>query len=209
MPVSQLNMRRSIYCCLAACLLAGGIDGQKPLRAPLSERAIREFREGKYKEAERDFRQITSIEPSNVYAQVYLGQTLFKEEKYADAVGPYDKARTLEKDGKRLSVDQHRILIDQLAMSYGISGRLNKAHGLLDEAVSQDPEYPLNYYNLACVFAEEGDESKMLANLALAFQHKDHLVTGEQMPDPRLDPSFQKYVRDAKFLKLTKALDLK
>lgn len=45
---------------------------------------------------------------------------------------------------------------------------------------------------------------KMLANLALAFQHKDHALKGEQMPDPRTDDLFQNYVHDTDFVKLMK-----
>lgn len=189
--------------------LAAGLYAQQPSAAALSQQALQEFREGKYSEAERDFREIAKSDPSNVYAHVYLGQTFFKEEKYAEAIGPYEKARTLEKNGTQLSSDQHRILVDQLVMAYGVSGQLKKAHTLLDEAISQDPAYPLNYYNLACAFAEEGNKDKMLANLTLAFQHKDHVLKGEQIPDPRSDSSFQKYVRDDDFLKLMKTLGFK
>jgi hypothetical protein len=67
----------------------------------------------------------------------------------------------------------------------------------------------LNYYNLACVFAEDGNKGKMLANIELAFQHKDHVLKGERMPDPRSDSSFQKYVQDDDFVKLMKALGFK
>jgi predicted Zn-dependent protease len=194
---------------LMVLLVAGAVYGQAPSSAPLSERALQEFRDGKYREAERDFRGITKADPANVYAQVYLGQTLFKQEKYAEAVDPYEKARALEKGGKELSSDQHRILIDQLVMAYGISGQLKKAHDLLNEAIVQDPEYPLNYYNLACAFAEEGNKRKMLANLELAFQHRDHVLKGEQIPDPRSDSSFQKYIRDVEFMALMKTLGFK
>jgi hypothetical protein len=48
-------------------------------------------------------------------------------------------ATSSAKAGKALSSDQHRIVIDQLVMAYGISGQLKKAHELLDEAISQDP----------------------------------------------------------------------
>ena len=60
--------------------------------------------------------------------------------------------------------------------------------------------------NLACAFAEEGDKPKMLANLSTAFQHKDHVLKGEQMPDPRSDDSFQKYIHDDDFIKLMKQI---
>ena len=65
---------------------------------------------------------------------------------------------------------------------------------------------PLNYYNRACAFAEEGDKSKALTNLDLAFQRKANVLHGEQMPDPRADSSFQKYVRDPDFVSLMKKL---
>ena len=88
-------------------------------------------------------------------------------------------------------------------------GDLKKAHALLDDAIKQDPDYPLNYYNLACAFAEDGDKAKLLTNLSLAFQYKKNVLSGEQMPDPRSDSSFQKYVRDPDFVKLMTDLGYK
>jgi predicted Zn-dependent protease len=204
-----MSIRTTAIKPLLAFLIAGAVHAQTASNAALSKQALQEFRGGKYSEAERDFREITKSDPSNIYAQVYLGQTLFKEEKYADAIGPYERARTLEKSAKVLSSDQHRIVTDQLVMAYGISGQLKKAHELLDDAIPQDPEYPLNYYNLACAYAEEGNKGKMLANLNLAFQHKEHVLKGEQMPDPRSDSSFQRYVQDDDFVKLMRALGFK
>jgi predicted Zn-dependent protease len=202
-----MPVRRMVTKPLLAFLAAAIIHAQTaPSAATLSERALHEFRAGKFSEAERDFREIAKRDASNIYAQFYLGQTFFKEEKYADAVGPYERARTLEKSAKVLSSDQRRIVTDQLVMAYGISGQLKKARELLDDVIPQDPEYPMNYYNLACAFAEEGNKGKMLANLDLAFQHKDHVLKGEQMPDPRSDSSFQKYLQDDDFLKLMKKL---
>ena len=128
------------------------------------------------------------------------------QKKYAESIAPFEKARELEVTGMRMNSDQHHILIDQLVIAYGISGNLKKVHGLLDEAIRQDPDYPLNYYNLACAYAGEGDKPKMLANLTLAFQYKDHVLKGEQMPDPRTDDSFQHYIHDPDFLKLMKQI---
>ncbi len=170
----------------------------------LADQARREYAAGKFADAESDFRELIKHDPSNVEGQVYLGQTLFRQEKYGECILPYEKARELERYGSKLTSDQHRILVDQLAMAYGISGELQKARGLLEDAISKDPEYPLNYYNLACAFADEGDKSKALANLSLAFRHKGNVLRGEKMPDPRTDSSFQKYRRDDDFIKLMK-----
>lgn len=193
--------------CLFFCVIgASGQDTHGPDN--LGDRAVREFRNNDWPAAERDFREIVRREPSNVLAQIYLGQTLFRQEHYADAAVFLQKARDLEKSGKELSTVQDRILTDQLVMSYGVTGELKKTHSLLNEAIAKNPDYPLNYYNLACAYAEEGDKEKALANLQLAFDRKGGVLKGEQMPDPRADSSFRRYVHDSDFLSLMKKLGL-
>lgn len=205
-----MTLRAGVVAGIAVVWMSSTCSGQEvESKDPLSDRALKEFRNKDYRAAERDLREVTKLDPSNIYAQVYLGQTLFQQERFADAVPVFQKARDLEKGGKKLNSVQHHILTDQLVMAYGISGDFKKAHALLDEAIREDPEYPLNYYNLACAYAEEGDKTKVLANLSLAFQHKDHILKGEQMPDPRADSSFQKYSRDPDFIGLMGRLGVK
>ena len=204
-------MKGCLSLVLGACLLwlsSGGLGFSQESQSSkvTAEEAQHEYAAGKFAEAERDFRELTRRDPSNVYAQVYLGQALFRQEKYAESVGPFEKVRDLERSRSKLSSDQHRIVIDQLSMAYGISGDLKKARALLEDAIQQDPEYPLNYYNLACVFAEGGDKNKTFANLSLAFQHKDGILKGERMPNPRTDSSFQRFAQDDDFIKLMKKL---
>ena len=181
-------------------MLLGGMSAsaQKPETDMLRD-AQRLYDSGKYADAEKSLTEVTREHPDNIAAQMYLGQTLFKEEKFAAAIVPYEKVRALEKAGTKLTLTQHRILGDQLAMAYGISGRTSASKALLQESVRTDPSYPLNYYNLACVFADEDDKAGVLKNLSLAFQHKDQVLPGEQMPDPASDPSFKKYAQDADF----------
>jgi predicted Zn-dependent protease len=199
-------MKRQLLACLTGCFFVVSLcAAQGPGdRNALAEQALREFREREFAAAERDFRSLTKSDPSDLYAQTYLGHALFRQEKFADATVPYEKAHELEVNGNKLSVEEHRLLVDQLVMSYGMGGQLKKAQELLDGAVRQDPDYPLNYYNLACAFAENGDKGKVLANLDLAFQRKANVLKREQMPDPRSDSSFQKYVRDPDFISLMK-----
>lgn len=194
------------------CLLfwsANGLGQDTHVSDDLGERAVREFRNNDWPAAERDFREVVKRDPANVVAHIYLGQSLFRQEHYAEAAVFFQKARDLQKSGKELTTVQDRILTDQLVMSYGITGELKKAHALLDEAIGKDPDYPLNYYNLACAYAEEGVKAKVLANLQLAFDRKANILKGEQMPDPRADSSFQKYVRDPEFVGLMKKLGYK
>jgi tetratricopeptide (TPR) repeat protein len=169
--------------------------------------ALHLYATGRLAEAEKSLKQFTRDNPSNVTAQIYLGQTFFKEGKFAEAVNPYEKVRNLEKGGVKLTLTQHRILGDQLAMAYGISGRSADAKALLNELVSSDPGYPLNFYNLACVAADENDKSAVLKNLGSAFEHQDQVLPGEKMPNPATDPSFKKYAQDADFKALLKRLN--
>ena len=195
---------------LSICIFVGTMCvAQDARRDPLRDRAQKEFVEGKFSAAERDFRELARVYPADLQAHAYLGHALFRQGKFADAIGPYEKVRELERDGKRLPDTEHRILIDQLVMSYGMATELKKARQLLDDAIHQDPDYPLNYYNLACAYAEEGDKGKALASLELAFQRKANVLKGEQMPDPRSDSSFQKYMRDSDFVSLMKTLGYK
>ena len=183
--------------------------GQESLTlSEIQDRAVKEFQRSDWTAAERDFREVVKRDPTNIFANMYLAQTLFRQEHYAEAATFFQKTRDLQKNGKQLNATQDRILTDQLVMSYGITGEMKKAHALLDEAIVKDPEYPMNYYNRACAFAEEGDKTKALANLDLAFQRKANVLKGEQMPDPRADSSFQRYVRDSDFVNLMKKVGL-
>lgn len=144
-----------LVCLSGLLLIAGSTSTAQEVRsrAELMERASHEFAGGNYAEAERDFRDLSTADPSNVDFCAYLGHSLFRQQKYAAAIAPYEKLLDLERQGKALPERTRRIIVDQLAMAYGISGQASKAHELLEKAVSRDPEYPLNYYNLACVFA--------------------------------------------------------
>jgi predicted Zn-dependent protease len=207
-----MNARLAHVIVLAAVLLLPFPSAQTHAQSraqsrwDLTTQARKAYDNGEFAEAERDFRELTRRDPSDPYAQFFLGQSFFRQGKFAGAVVPYEKARELETSGKKLTSDQHRILVDQLAIAYGMSGSLTKVRTLLEGAIRQDPDYPLNYYNLACAYAEEGKKTKVLANLRLAFQHKDHILKGEHMPDPRNDDSFKKYVHDEEFIKLISEL---
>jgi predicted Zn-dependent protease len=101
----------------------------------LAEQAQQEYGAKKFAEAERDFRELTVRHPSNIYMQICFGQTLFEQQKFAESLRPFEKALDLERSGSKLTPDQHRILVDQLVMAYGISGDLKKARVLVEGAI--------------------------------------------------------------------------
>jgi len=131
---------------------------------------------------------------------------LYLQHDYKGAVAPYSQALELEKVNPTLEKSLWYVLVDNLGMSYGITGNLQKAKETFEYGLSKDPEYPLFYYNLACTYAEMDDATEAKDYLKKAFDHKANALPGENMPDPRKDDSFQKLMKDKEFRQLAEAL---
>src|SRR5437899_2875601 len=89
----------------------------------------------------------------------------YLNEDYKHAIVGYEKALDLEKKQRTLSETLWRVLVDNLGMSYGITGDLKKAKETFEYGLSKDPKYPMFHYNLACTYAEMGDMDKTISNL--------------------------------------------
>ena len=120
-----------------------------------------------------------------------LGSRYYLQRQYTRAIPPYEKALALEKQERQLEQNYWRVLVDNLGISYGITGKLQEAKAVFEYGISQEPDYPFFHYNLACAYAEMGDAENATASLRTAFQHKANMIPGETMPDPRQDSSFQ------------------
>ncbi|PYY12518.1 MAG: hypothetical protein DMG61_16295, partial [Acidobacteria bacterium] len=131
---------------------------------------------------------------------------LYLQHDYKDAIGPYAQALEMEKATPTLGRPLWYVLIDNLGMSYGIIGDLQKAKQTFDYGVSKDPTYPLFYYNLACTYAEMNDTTNAQSYLKKAFEYKTNTLPGEAMPDPRTDDSFKKLMKNKEFRELADSL---
>jgi tetratricopeptide (TPR) repeat protein len=98
------------------------------------------------------------------------------------------------------------VLVDNLGMSYGITGDLNKAKETFDYGISKDPSYPMFYYNLACTYAEMNQPDTATGYLKKAFEYKSNVLPGAEMPDPRVDNSFKKLMKNREFRELAESL---
>ena len=136
------------------------------------------------------------------------GSGFFLQKDYRNAAIYYQQAVDLEKQKPQLPSDQWHVLVDNLAMAYGISGDLKKSQETLEYGISKDSKYPDFYYTLACAYAEGNDLDHTLSNLKLAFEYRKNLIPGEHMPDPRTENSFQRFKDDARFQKLVALLTL-
>lgn len=139
--------------------------------------------------------------------QLFLeGSVYFRANDFQKAIDPYRHALELEKKDPKLDHDLWRVLVDNLGMAYGISGDLNHAEEVYVYGLSKDPQYPMFFYNMACVSAERGDMDKTMAFLQKAFAFKANMIQGETMPDPRHDDSFQSFMSNDRFRKFVDSL---
>jgi hypothetical protein len=134
------------------------------------------------------------------------GSRHFLARDYRGAIAPYESALDLEKKTSRLSADEWRVLVDNLAMAYGISGDLNNSEKTYDYGLGKDPTYPGFYYGMACVWAERNNMDKAMDNLKKAFALKANVIHGESMPDPRHDDSFQRFMSNPRFRQFVDSL---
>jgi tetratricopeptide (TPR) repeat protein len=135
-----------------------------------------------------------------------VGSTFYEKQDYKAAALHYQKALDLEKQKPMFDQTLSRVLIDQLGMSYGISGDLAKSKEVLEYGISKDPGYPMFYYNIACGYGEQNDQANAVAFLKKAFERKKNLIKGERMPDPLTDDSFRNFVSDPSFVSEVKAM---
>ncbi len=144
--------------------------------------------------------------PQSSMELVGQASRLYLQHDYKGAIGPYSHALELEKVNPKLEKSLWIVLVDNLGMSYGITGNLQKAKETFEYGVSKDPEYPIFYYNLACTYAEMDDATEAKGYLQKAFDHKANALPGEGMPDPRTDDSFKKLMKNKEFRELAETL---
>jgi len=148
---------------------------------------------------------IDSVQSSSMELMAQASR-IYLQHDYKGAIGPYSQALELEKVDPKLGKPLWYVLVDNLGMSYGITGDLQKAKATFDYGLSKDPTYPLFYYNLACTYAEMGDAAKAESYLKEAFNHKANALPGETMPDPRTDDSFRELMKTKEFRELAEGL---
>jgi hypothetical protein len=138
----------------------------------------------------------------------YFGQgsKFYLQRNYPQAAEAYQQALDLEKQKRMLSKDYFRVLVDNLGMSYGISGKLPQAEATFEYGLTQDPEYPMFYYNLACTYGEMAKMNDALTQLGLAYKYKANVISGETLPDPLKDDSFRRFVGKEDFVRAVREM---
>ncbi len=129
------------------------------------------------------------------------GSRYYLAQDYKQAIPPFEKALELEKKERKLSKDLWFVLVDNLAISYGITGDSKNSMAVIEYGISLEPTYPIFYYNAACNYGEAEDEENAVKYLRLAFKYKDNMIKGEVFPDPVTDSSFERLMKRESFQK--------
>jgi tetratricopeptide (TPR) repeat protein len=103
-------------------------------------------------------------------------------------------------------LNNRRVVTDQLLTTLNESKRFDLGRRYATKAIKSDPDYPLNYYNLACLDAEKDNATSARDNLDKAFARKGNILPGEHMPDPALDDSILKLRNNKEFWLFVEAL---
>ena len=104
------------------------------------------------------------------------------------------------------TLTMRRVGTDQLVMALGMSGDLKNSRAVAEMAITDDPDYPLNYFNLACADAESGNAAGAQEHLRQAFDHRANVIKGELMPDPTADDSILKLKKNKAFWAFVQSL---
>ena len=126
--------------------------------------------------------------------------------KFALAIPHYEQALVLEQANPTLEQTLWQLLIHNLGTAYGRTGRFGRAKATFDYGLSKDPANPMWHYELARTYAGMNDRDRMLQALDSAFFHHRNRQGDKQMPDPRQDGSFGRFMLDPAFRRLAESL---
>src|SRR5579862_8700894 len=86
---ANLRLAKPIFICLLCFSLP--MPARPQAKSPPDSafaRGLRNYQAGQWSSAVQEFQQAAKADQSNIYAQFYWGQALFKQQKYEEAVGP-------------------------------------------------------------------------------------------------------------------------
>lgn len=118
---------------------------------------------------------------------------------FRGAIPLFLKALKVEKRQRQFPKTIWLVVVDCLAISYGVTGDIKNSMRVLEYGLSVEPTYPGFYYIMACGFGEQDDESGAVKYLSLAYKYKNNMIPGERFPDPARDSSFRKLMRRESF----------
>ncbi|HLH09899.1 MAG TPA: tetratricopeptide repeat protein [Terriglobales bacterium] len=149
--------------------------------------------------AEKLLQESIQLDSSFIAPHQLLGDIQYGTRRYNAAADEYTTALKLNDTEQVLKPEQLHVITNNLGVAIALAGNMEKAKQTFEDAIRQDPDYPIYHYNLACTYAELGELDPAMRELQLAWKLRNNLGEGEQFPDPRKDSSFKNYLNDPKF----------
>jgi tetratricopeptide (TPR) repeat protein len=149
--------------------------------------------------AEKLFNEASALAPEWILPVYGLADMNFMLRKYSVSAKYYTKARELDDKKHELDKAGRHDMLDQLGLSYALDADYKTAEAVYQDALKEDPEFPMFHYNLACVYAESHKLGDALEELRKAWEFKDNMPKGQPFPDPRKDDSWREYLDNPKF----------
>jgi len=182
--------------------------GVPPDLLPLAREAKASFDQGKFKQAEKQYQEILTKSPNNIYSLSNLGVVLFRNGKLKAAELTLKKAITLaptdEFTHTTLGIVYYQQskfddALSELTKSLAINPKSATAHNYLGitasqkgwqeaaekemlEAIAENPGYADAHFNLAVVYSTSQPPAKELAR-----RHYEKALALGAEPDPTLD----------------------
>ena len=128
------------------------------------------------------------------------GDAAREQSNYAGAARAYERAFALEKANRTFDNDMYLDLISRLGFAYRMNGNVAKAKETLEYGLSQNPNYPIFHYDLACTYAQMGQADESIGHLRTAYEHSAKVAPTQLPANPAEDSCFQKISSDPKFV---------
>ena len=110
---------------------------------------------------EQHYRSLLERDPTNLPAAIRLGDLLFDQQRYLEAVDSYRKALEIKPIDANVRTDMG------IALLY--LGRFREAVETFDRAITDSPGHPLAHYNLGVALAQNGESARAIAELRKAL----------------------------------------
>lgn len=146
-----------------------------------------------------NFKVINDVS-DNIAECFAFGMEFYMRGKYAQSIPYYEQALKADKVRHKLEKKMSVILIDNLGMAYGVTGRMDKAKTIFEYGIETYSDQPCFYYNLACCYAELENKVKAIENLKLAKKYRENSIDTPKFSDPSKDSSFEKLMKDEEFI---------
>jgi tetratricopeptide (TPR) repeat protein len=143
--LNQVNtMYKIITLLFLIILFASPIFAQK--ENPLIRQGNKQYEEGKYKEAEIDYRKAIEQKPGSVKGSYNLGNSLYRQENYDEAIRSFSDAGSLMKDANATTKAAN---LHNLGNSLLKGGKLQESIEAYKQSLRLNPKDEDTRYNLA------------------------------------------------------------